>query len=106
SCECPHRLSDKLLKSVAAFLYENQPFGRCCEEAYITFSSVRVKQFFAFSFQNLSLPFQCSSRFALSCSRSVVAHYRESEKSGKCFFEKNFQVVIFYTLRPIIKQKK
>ncbi|MEQ5564484.1 hypothetical protein ABN335_11310, partial [Providencia rettgeri] len=50
SCECPHRLSDKLLKSVAAFLYENQPFGRCCEEAYITFSSVRVKQFFAFSF--------------------------------------------------------
>ncbi|WP_415900497.1 hypothetical protein, partial [Providencia hangzhouensis] len=72
------------------FLYENQPFGRCCEEAYITFSSVRVKQFFAFSFQNLSLPFQCSSRFALSCSRSVVAHYRESEKSGKCFFENNF----------------
>ncbi|WP_225820859.1 hypothetical protein, partial [Providencia vermicola] len=62
--------------------------------------------FFAFSFQNLSLPFQCSPRFALSCSRSVDAHYRESEKSGKCFFENNFQLIIFCTLRPVSDQKK
>ncbi|EPJ8536336.1 hypothetical protein PWM41_003157, partial [Providencia rettgeri] len=75
--------------------YEIQPFGRCCEEAYNTFSSVRVKQFFAFSFQNLSLPFQCSSRFALSCSRSVVAHYRESEKSGNPFFHIFFRSLSF-----------
>ncbi|MEY0016008.1 hypothetical protein AB7W94_13905, partial [Providencia rettgeri] len=100
------RLSDKLLKSVATKSFDFRLRGRCREEAYNTFSSVRVKQFFAFSFQNLSLPFQCSSRFALSCSRSVVAHYRESEKSGKCFFENNFQVMVFYTLRTFLKQKK
>ncbi len=100
SCECPHRLSDKLLKSIAAFLYKNQPFGRCCEEAYITFSSVRVKQFFAFSFQNLSLPFQCSSRFALSCSRSVDAHYRESEKSGNPFFAFFYSTAALHSKTP------
>ncbi|WP_236127747.1 hypothetical protein, partial [Cedecea colo] len=37
SCECPHRLSDKLLKSGAI-----SGSACCCEVAYITLSSFRV----------------------------------------------------------------
>ncbi|HHR5912137.1 TPA: hypothetical protein ACS7WR_001755, partial [Providencia alcalifaciens] len=71
--------------------------GRCREVAYITLSSSRVKLFFAYSFQNLSLPIQCPSRFALACSRSVDAHYRESEKSGNPFFDVFFRSLSFST---------
>ncbi|PXV74509.1 hypothetical protein C7433_1041 [Pantoea sp. PNA 03-3] len=41
SCECPHRLSDKLLKSSAT-----SGLTVCCEVAYITLSSFRVNLFF------------------------------------------------------------
>ncbi|MEX9948897.1 hypothetical protein AB7X11_10315, partial [Providencia alcalifaciens] len=48
---------------------------------------------------------QCPSRFALACSRSVDAHYRESEKSGKCFLKNNFQLITLYTSRVFFQQK-
>ncbi|HHR6473064.1 TPA: hypothetical protein ACS778_002451, partial [Providencia alcalifaciens] len=66
---------------------------------------IESQAFFAYSFQNLSLPVQCPSRFALACSRSVEAHYRESEKSGKCFLKNNFQLIIFYTSQAFFHQK-
>ncbi len=40
SCECPHRLSDKMLKSSAT-----SGLTVCCEVAYITLSSFRVNFF-------------------------------------------------------------
>ena len=40
--ECPHRLSDKLLKSSATRLLAHR-----CEVAYITLSSFRVKRLFS-----------------------------------------------------------
>ncbi|AMZ79461.1 hypothetical protein A4308_21495 [Enterobacter sp. ODB01] len=41
SLECPHRLSDKLLKSSC-----NAAFAHRCEVAYITLSSFRVNPLF------------------------------------------------------------
>ncbi|HHR5909501.1 TPA: hypothetical protein ACS73Q_003140, partial [Providencia alcalifaciens] len=58
---------------------------------------IESQAFFAYSFQNLSLPVQCPSRFALACSRSVDAHYRESEKSGNPFFDVFFRSLSFST---------
>ncbi|MFS4414734.1 hypothetical protein, partial [Providencia sp. T47] len=43
----------------------------------------------------------CSSRFALSCSRSVVAHYRESEKSGNPFLHFFIQL-LHSTAKPLL----
>ncbi|EOB5857624.1 hypothetical protein ACWM4X_003184, partial [Escherichia coli] len=45
--ECPHRLSDKLLKSSAASLFFSAARG-----VYNTLSRYRVKHFFAFLFRN------------------------------------------------------
>ncbi|EPL8026107.1 hypothetical protein PP696_003715, partial [Providencia stuartii] len=50
SCECPHRLSDKLLKSVATLSFDINQLGHCREVAYITLSSSRVKLFFRLFF--------------------------------------------------------
>ncbi|MEZ0584578.1 hypothetical protein ACA373_16635, partial [Erwinia sp. STN24] len=49
--ECPHRLSDKLLKSVAA-----SAFASCREVAYITLSSFRVNLFFRSFSPAIQLP--------------------------------------------------
>ncbi len=99
SCECPHRLSDKLLKSVATLSFDINRLGRCREVAYITLSSSRVKLFFRLSFQILSsavvsllgLP----SHSVLAHRRSVEAHYRESENSGNPYFAFSFRSRFF-----------
>ncbi|MDN0008524.1 hypothetical protein QVM87_20025, partial [Providencia stuartii] len=92
-------LSDKLLKSVATLSFDINQLGRCREVAYITLSSSRVKLFFAYSFQNLSPAFVSllglPSHSVSAHRRSVEAHYRESENSGKCFFEKKWQPTTF-----------
>ena len=64
--ECPHRLSDKLLKSSATRLSAHR-----CEVPYNTFSSFRVKQlFFAFlcwrSSLNPANPAACKPLFRVS----------------------------------------
>ncbi|PYZ44711.1 hypothetical protein DNK66_01920 [Klebsiella aerogenes] len=51
--ECPHRLSDKLLKSSC-----NAAFAHRCEVPYNTFSSFRVKRLFRFSLSAFSVEFQ------------------------------------------------
>ncbi|HHL3215340.1 TPA: hypothetical protein ACQ499_004030, partial [Providencia stuartii] len=58
SCECPHRLSDKLLKSVATLSFDINQLGRCREVMYTTFFREKVKRLFStFSFFfHLSLP--------------------------------------------------
>ena len=86
SCECPHRLSDKLLKSgrLNLSIIDFRSLSRGV--VYYAFL-IESQAFFAHSFQNLSLPVQCPSRFALACSRSVDAHYRESQNSCNPFFK-------------------
>ncbi len=108
SCECPHRLSDKLLKSVATLSFDINRLGRCREVAYNTLSSSRVKLFFRLFFSEslaaFVMPFGLSplglpSHFVSAHRRSVEAHYRESENSSKCFFKKTFQLLIYHPKR-------
>jgi len=79
SCECPHRLSDKLLKSVGTYAAV-AGLLRCCEAAYITFSAPLSQALF-FNFFRFSL---LSARLSACCSVSVRAHYREflSDRKG------------------------
>ncbi len=66
SCECPHRLSDKLLKSVATYAAV-AGLLRCCEAAYITLFTSEVKHLFF----NFLLSFSLSARLSACCSVSV-----------------------------------
>ncbi|WP_336709201.1 hypothetical protein, partial [Cedecea sp. VD27] len=75
SCECPHRLSDKLLKSSATF--------SVARAVHITLSRCVVKHLF---FASLRL----TRRFASRCSVSVEAHYREFFAGDKRLFKKTF----------------
>ncbi|WP_206778822.1 hypothetical protein, partial [Morganella psychrotolerans] len=82
SCECPHRLSDKLLKSVATYAAV-AGLLRCCEAAYITLFTSEVKHLFF----NFLLSFSLSARLSACCSVSVRAHYRELLFLHNSFFE-------------------
>ncbi|MEY1437614.1 hypothetical protein AB7Z54_16295, partial [Providencia manganoxydans] len=70
--ECPHRLSDKLLKSVATLSFDINRLGRCRELAYNTLSSSRVKLFFRLFFSEslaaFAMPFGLAITFRVSSS--------------------------------------
>ncbi|EPU9590337.1 hypothetical protein ACV0WE_003110, partial [Providencia stuartii] len=65
--------------------------------------------FFAYSFQNLSPAFVSllglPSHSVSAHRRSVEAHYRESENSGKCFFEKKMTTDYFLNFTPVFTAK-
>ncbi|WP_312178389.1 hypothetical protein, partial [Pseudescherichia sp.] len=70
--ECPHRLSDKLLKSSATWLSAHR-----CKVAYITLSSFRVKRLFSLFSAEVPEGASLTGRLIRRCSVSVEAHYRE-----------------------------
>ncbi|OYL39349.1 hypothetical protein CI771_08180, partial [Escherichia coli] len=78
--ECPHRLSDKLLKSSAA------SFFLAARGVHNTLSRYRVKHFFAFS-AGILRRIPLTRRRVCRCSVSVVAHYRELFRPDKRKFK-------------------
>ncbi|WP_238340104.1 hypothetical protein, partial [Citrobacter sp. NCU1] len=87
--ECPHRLSDKLLKSSAASLFLS---GAGC--AYYAIPLQSQAFIFAFSAGVLSGT-PLTRRLACRCSVSVEAHYRELFPADKRKFKITFQLSLF-----------
>ncbi len=82
SCECPHRLSDKLLKSscnIRCRCRSSALLRGCVYYVSSPSESSVVFQLFRFSL--------LSARFSACCSVSVRAHYRHSLRSRKCLFQ-------------------
>ncbi|MCB6780346.1 MULTISPECIES: hypothetical protein, partial [unclassified Citrobacter] len=80
--ECPHRLSDKLLKSSAA-----SPFlsGAGCAYYAIPLQSQAI----IIAFPPLT------RRLVIRCSVSVEAHYRELFQADKLKIQKTYQAITF-----------
>ncbi|WP_213709875.1 MULTISPECIES: hypothetical protein, partial [unclassified Citrobacter] len=91
--ECPHRLSDKLLKSSAASLFLS---GAGCAYYAIPLRSQAFN--FAF-FAGVLSGTPLTRRLVIRCSVSVEAHYRELFQADKGKFKIIFRVRIFYSLR-------
>ncbi|WP_247011014.1 hypothetical protein, partial [Escherichia coli] len=75
--ECPHRLSDKLLKSSAASLFLSGG------GVHNTLSRYRVKHLFLLSSVEILRRTPLTRRRVCRCSVSVVAHYRELFRPDK-----------------------
>ncbi|HGK4674972.1 TPA: hypothetical protein ACJ2WV_004263, partial [Kluyvera georgiana] len=94
--ECPHRLSDKLLKSSAASLFLSG--AGCVYYAIPPRSQVFIFAYFAEVLERTSL----TRRLVCRCSVSVVAHYREKMRSckhkiGKTFRSSTFHPIILFS---------
>ncbi|WP_213733782.1 hypothetical protein, partial [Citrobacter europaeus] len=85
--ECPHRLSDKLLKSSAASLFLSGA-GVCIIRHPATESS----DYYRFS--------PLTRRLVIRCSVSVEAHYRELFQADKLKIQKTYQAITF---QPIVQ---
>ncbi|TGB94565.1 hypothetical protein CRG94_09275 [Escherichia sp. E3356] len=71
--ECPHRLSDKLLKSSCDAAFSSLSRGG----VYYTFPPFRVKRLFSLFSAGILRRIPLTRRRVSRCSVSVVAHYRE-----------------------------
>ncbi|MDW8848383.1 hypothetical protein SD961_21265, partial [Erwinia sp. MMLR14_017] len=91
---CPHRLSDKLLKSVAA-----SALRRYCEVAYITLSSLRVNLFSEVFLRRFSVLNLSTRRPVSRCSVSMEAHYRDPVSEHKGFFDLSVWLLDFHSFR-------
>ncbi|MGK3373904.1 hypothetical protein, partial [Citrobacter youngae] len=87
--ECPHRLSDKLLKSSAASLFLS---GAGCAYYAIPLRSQAFN--FAF-FAGVLSGTPLTRRLACRCSVSVEAHYRELFQTDKLKIQKTYQAIAF-----------
>ncbi|WP_336795576.1 hypothetical protein, partial [Erwinia aphidicola] len=90
-----HRLSDKLLKSVAS-----SAEASCREVAYITLSSFGVNFFLKKFFRRFRYFLNLLSRWPVSrCAVSVVAHYRDPDLIHNPFFDLFIWLLIYRSFR-------
>ncbi|MCB8603442.1 hypothetical protein LJE07_17500, partial [Citrobacter europaeus] len=97
--ECPHRLSDKLLKSSAASLFLS---GAGCAYYAIPLRSQAFN--FAF-FAGVLSGTPLTRRLVIRCSVSVEAHYRELFQADKGKFKITFRVRVFSSKPPLTCHK-
>ncbi|WP_206742791.1 hypothetical protein, partial [Klebsiella sp. RIT-PI-d] len=84
--ECPHRLSDKLLKSSATRLSLTVARSRI-----IRFPRSESSVYFRFSLPAFPEESLLTRRFVIRCSVSVEAHYREFFRDDKHKFKKTYR---------------